>query len=703
MKKLVFLLFSLISYVVLADDAYRWRDQSLTPRSTDNGATVTGGPQELQVTRNIPLDRSGLYPVNAYGVPNPTFEIDFSQSPPGAGNTFTANTGQTLTQRGTITMQTDGTWPSGTSGSQGYEWTFDGASSYINSTIGPPAGDFSALCIVMPTGTPTATIIGNYDGASNKRGWQIYQITNTVAFVLSDDGTAAGGHFSSVSVASSIYPGRVSIVAGTYDYIADGSSVMKLYVDNLTAASTTSANGPVYSGADYLSIGANGGSLIYFAGTISHCAYWDGVILTPGQVANIRNVWMGMLSTSGVPVTTTSAAPPALMVAGATSGTEPFLRSYGANLNTVSHNGTCSGLYGPSTVTNLFRRALFRTWTTDAGCGRKPTNVPVYCIAGDGSSAVSEDNTTKAVDVYSARFTLTGTTSAAYGYSTCRTTEIGQNIKFSIWYKCSSGTCDSKLWLREFTSAADCSGAYVDNSVVCTPSGTNWVKCQLTLASGAWNGSTQSYRVMFSEFGNGGVTSNWSAPMMRASATSMPLDIDQFCGADTDADAYCSAIINSTPSFYSANGPMSTTLTGCTPYDGVDTSTSGYMVSDGTYGGANSILYYVSATYREPVLNCFDNTGTTKHIFSNILDWSRLTPYALKYTADGSGNMREWWNNTWQTTVGGAGTGIKTAGQPTTYIGSSSTAGSDTYVKNLVIQPAIPADPDPKWGNSIPK
>lgn len=633
------------------------------------------------VVRSYKLSYSGA-PAPAYPVA-PTFEFDFSSAPPGNGNTFTVNTGQTLTQRGTITRQTDGTWPAGTSGSQGYEWTFD-SSSYINSTISPPAGDFSALCVVMPTAsTATATIIGNYDGATNKRGWQLYQSTNTTTFLVSDDGTTGAGHYTSIQVASSIYPGRVSVVAGTYDYVADGSSVMKLYTDNMTAASSTSADGPVYSGAEYLSIGANAGGGAHYAGTISLCAYWDGTVLTQTQYATIRNVLLGVVSTTGVPITTTSATPPALMVAPANSGTEPFLRAYGANLNTISNNGTCSGLYGAGAITNLIRRSLLRTWNGadgGTGCGDYPTGWSAYCAAGDGSVSVSKDATTKAVDVYSARMSLTGTTSAAYIYSNCRTAEIGQNLKTTAWYKCASGSCTSNIILRQFTAAANCTGAYTDVTQSCT--GSSWTKCTMSHLAASWAGGTQSYLVLLTETGDGGVTSNWSAPMLRADATAMPLNVDHFCGSDTDADAACNATINSTPSPYSANGPMTTVFTGCTPWDATDLSAVQYVLTE-SYATAAYFCIIHSLT-DEPAWYV-KRDSVDKYIAPSVLNWSALTAYTIKYGVDGRGNLRLWWNGSWQTTAGGAGTGIRDAAATTTYVCNSSSAGSNIYVRDLTV------------------
>jgi len=79
-----------------------------------------------------------------------TFWVDFSQT---VAATITANTGQTLTRHGAPVRVSDGTWPAGLSGAQGFAEKFDGAADYWTSTIAPPAGDFSAVCAFTPANT----------------------------------------------------------------------------------------------------------------------------------------------------------------------------------------------------------------------------------------------------------------------------------------------------------------------------------------------------------------------------------------------------------------------------------------------------------------------------------------------------------------------------------------------------------------------
>ncbi len=710
MKKLVVALaISIIvpSFWSMAQES-RWRDQHMSPHATENGAITTGGEQELNVTRKYTFGRSGLYPINAgMGIPNPTLEVDFSQSPPGAGNTFTANTGQTLTQHGNVARVTDGTYPNGFSATQGNEWTFNGVNQYITSTIGPPAGDFSVMCVATPSAlTGNAIIIGNYRSSTNQRGWSLYQSLAATSFNISDDGTRSEGHSSSITIANSLSIGRTSVIVASYDYVADGSSIMRLYVDNMTPATKTDADGPVYSNAESISIANDGsGTGAWFAGTISHCSYWDGTVLTPGQVTAIINTWLGIISTAGIPVNATSATPPSIMVAPPTSGTEPFLRNFGANLNTLSNNGTCKGLYGPSAVTNLIRRSLFRTWNGadgGTGCGDFPTGWTAYCYAGDGSVGITKDNTTKAVDLYSARMVLRGTTSLAYLYSNCRTDNIGNNLKATVFYKCIDGTCESKIWLRQFTTAANCTGAYTDVSQSC--SGSSWTKCTLSHLASSWTGGTQSYRIMLSETGNGGSTiSLWSAPMMRADASSMPLDIDHFCGTDSDSDAACSTMLQTTPSPYSANGPMTTTFTGCSPFAGTDLAADVFFLRD-FIGTTSNFYLYLAYSTDEPVYVIIDSSGNLKYINPNVFNWSAMTEYDVKFGHDGLGNMRMWWNGAWQTTMIGPGTGIRSSANLSTYLCGTQDAGYNTYIRNLTVHAAEPTDatPEETWNKSIP-
>lgn len=628
------------------------------------------------IVRRIPLNASGIYPSNVAAAP--TLEVDFSQAPPGVGNTFTANTGQTLTQKGSgITRTTDGTYPAGVSGSQGHEWNFNGSTDYITSTIGPPAGDFSVMCVVTPSAlTSNAIIIGNYRSPTSQRGWSLGQGAASTSFVLSDDGTSSGGHLSSLYLPNSLSIGRTSVIVSTYDYVADGSSIMSLYVDKMTPATKTDADGPVYSNAENISIAADGsGGGALFAGTISHCAYWDGIVLTPGQAAAILNTWLGVLSTSGVPVSTTAATPPALQVAAGDSGTEPFLRSFGANLNTISNNGSCSGLYGATATTNKVWRGSLETWAAGVPTGWTET------ITSTGDCA--QTTASKAHLYSSARCVLVDADDAVSLTSGCATVSGNTGYQISAWAKSVSGTPLLTVTVIEDDSA-DCGSPTTTTDVIsgATPT-TSWGIQRGTITTQA---ATIRAQVRVTLPAAAAQVMDIDAVMMRGPPGNGYIT-DAYCATDADSDAACSTTVNSTPSPYSANGPTTTTLTACTPYAGTALiAESSVAFADGNSSAANSLaIAVINATTDEPMYWIWDNSPNYKYVSPDISNWSALTSYALKYGHDGSGNLRLWWNSAWQTTMGGAGTGKRSAAQTTTYLGGTNSLGHDVYVRDIVV------------------
>lgn len=628
------------------------------------------------IVRRIPLNASGIYPSNVAAAP--TLEVDFSQAPPGAGNTFTANTGQTLTQQGSgITRTTDGTYPAGVSGSQGHEWNFNGSTDYITSTIGPPAGDFSVVCIVTPSAaTVTEQIIGGYNPSGNKRGWRLVQATTSAQFMVSKDGTSGGGSMSNVTAgAGSLAIGRTSVVIGTYDYVADGTSIMRIYADAISN-NVTNAVGPVYPAAGDITIGADGtGAGALYAGSISHCTYWDGIVLTPGQAAAILNTWLGVLSTSGVPVSTTAATPPALQVAAGDSGTEPFLRSFGANLNTISNNGSCSGLYGATATTNKVWRGSLETWAAGVPTGWTET------ITSTGDCA--RTTASKAHLYSSARCVLVDADDAVSLTSGCATVSGNTGYQISAWAKSVSGTPLLTVTVIEDDSA-DCGSPTTTTDVIsgATPT-TSWGIQRGTITTQA---ATIRAQVRVTLPAAAAQVMDIDAVMMRGPPGNGYI-ADAYCATDADSDAACSTTVNSTPSPYSANGPTTTTLTACTPYAGTALiAESSVAFADGNSSAANSLaIAVINATTDEPMYWIWDNSPNYKYVSPDISNWSALTSYALKYGHDGSGNLRLWWNSAWQTTMGGAGTGKRSAAQTTTYLGGTNSLGHDVYVRDIVV------------------
>lgn len=364
-----------------------------------------------------------------------------------------------------------------------------------------------------------------------------------------------------------------------------------------------------------------------------------------------------------------------------------------ANTVQVGNTGTCYGAYVAYSISNLIRRSYLRTWNGGdggTGCGDYPTGWAAYCSAGDGTVSVSKDTTTMAADTQSAKITLTGTTSLANLFSTCRSDGVGNNLRASVWYKCTSGTCNSSLFFRQYTTASDCSGAYVDNSVACT--GSSWNKCIYTIASGAWNASTKSYRIILVETGNSGVTSNWSAPQMVSNASYALLNTDAFCGNDADADPSCSAVNMMSVNPLSPNGNFAFSIKSCSSWDAIDATGDSRVVGDGS--GANTTYINVIPSSDEPLYAMVDSSSNSRYNNPNVLNWSAYTPYQIIARHYNYGYISLWWNSSWVAAMAGAGTGIRTASQNNIGYGCLVTGqGSNLYTSEFSAQAARPTTP----------
>lgn len=471
-----------------------------------------------------------------------TFWVDFSQDPSGA--TITSNTGQVLTKHGSPTRISDGTWPNGLGAAQGFAEVFNSSTpDFWTSTIGPPEGSFSAICVVTPSSVAAADhyLIGNFNPTGDKRGWRLYLNAATANFDISDDGTAAGGHLTTVTKAASVAVGRRSFVSVTVDTTGgDGSVSVSLAVDALAAATSTTADGPVFATAANLSIGAAADASGPYAGTAHDCRTFTGV-LSATTLAQLRAQWLGITSSGGNALSLTSASPPAVMVAAPGSGTEPFLVSMPANTTTIGSPAAGSGgIPESAAVDNIAQRPVYESWAGAAGgCSASVSGWGAVCTAGDGTADLTSA-TSRAEGQTAGKIVLTGTTSTVMLYAqNCNTGGIGADLPGSIWAKKDgTSTTDFSFYLLEY-DAADCSGAALASKAL-GPSNANltttWTRYSGKVLAAAWNAATSSYNLRIYEAGDG-VTSYFDAAYVGATDPG-----DSYCGCDTDATCSCTAV-----------------------------------------------------------------------------------------------------------------------------------------------------------------
>jgi len=578
-----------------------------------------------------------------------TFWVDFSQT---VAATITANTGQTLTRHGAPVRVNDGTWwRAGLSGSQGYAETFDGAADYWTSTIAPPAESFSVVAIVTPTTVDASDdIVASQWKAGGGFGWYIERNGTGANFYVSDDGTWAGGHASSVTKAGCFAMGRRTVIAATYQYVADGTSVGYLYCDGLAAATNATMDGPVYSGADTTVIGASAGGLYLWTGAENDVRIWTGSVLTAAQVAQLRAQWLGLVSSGGNAATVTSATPPAVEVAPPASGTEPFLVDMPANTTTVGSPATgAGGVYAAGAVTNLAQRASFETWAAGSPTGWTEANT-----AGDGTADWTQ-GTGKAHGASSALLTLTGTTSASTLTGACLTSGQGADLWVSVFGKKTSGTAHCWLRLKQF-SAADClSGALADIDVYASADvATSWTRYGAKVAAATWAGTTAGYQIQI-DCTAGAVVVAFDG----LSAVASAYDSDSRCFTDADASAVCTAVVVTAPNPISPGGNFTLRETVRTSWAGSSVVNAGIIGWLGTSAAHNRLDVYKEGDANW-YFDCYDSAGAMTEI-GHTSTWTANADHVLDefYTQDLFGFRID--GGAWTT-----GTGCHRAGTPTT-------------------------------------
>ena len=158
----------------------------------------------------------------------------------------------------------------------GYE--FDGSSDYLSRADDDtfdPAGDFSVQCVVENDDlSSNAAIISRMASVTSEFSWRVQYInTNELYLSISKNGTA----WSQFSLGNA-FDTKLIAFTMTYNYVADGSSVGKIYVGSRTAAESTTLAGPVYNSTAALMLAARGGPGGYFDGSIYYCAYFNEVL-----------------------------------------------------------------------------------------------------------------------------------------------------------------------------------------------------------------------------------------------------------------------------------------------------------------------------------------------------------------------------------------------------------------------------------------
>lgn len=612
----------------------------------------------------IPFDTSGAVDTSAAA-----FEIDFDTAV--AGTYVSDIGGYTLTVNGSPTIVTDGTWPAGLTGSQGHAWTFDGSTDYLSLADASggddfdPAGDFSVMVVTTPRVLSGVQQLVAKLGAAGDYGWCLGFDDDDVVFGVSDDGT-------NVDVATGTNAATIHTQHCIVAMFDTSASTGYLVVDE-QALVVDAVVGPAFNGIGAFQLGAQNGAGDLFTGEIHEVMYFDS-LLSEERARRLCRQWRGVYATNGKPVNTSSASPPYLILSPPDGGTQPFFARMPANAVQVRKRSSAATIGGTSTsdIDNLCQRAGLETWAVGSPTGWTETS------AGGTSDAI-QDTTNRAQGNSSASLDCDGTNAISLT-SACKTISASTAYYGSAWLKTTAGTATAYVNMIEYTSA-DCTTGDTSTTLWTGDPGSYWVRHSGTRTTG---GSVQSGQIQIM-LDSTAATVSADAVHLRAGAFA----VSQFCGCDTDATCVCSAVAPSFDSQINGNEPVTIQGTWSSPWAATSLSTDPRLITDGT-GGANTMALWISPGNDEPYGQVVDSAGSSKYVSCNVANWVADTEYTVTFYHNSIGGLFMYWNSAWQSTMSGAGTGMRSASQTTTYIGSNGTIGYDLDWGNISITRGLP-------------
>ena len=601
----------------------------------------------------------------------PTMAITFDRAVAG---TYAAETGgQVFTVNGAPVKKADGTWPAGLSGSQGNSWSFDGAADYLSLAAASagafnPSDDLTVFAVVTPSTVAAGEdcIAGKYETTGNEKGWKLCRSADGVVFTTSVDGAAD----TAATKATALAANRTACIVAVYDKSATTGTV---YVDELAAATNASMSAGINaSGADF-EIGASDTGATLWAGKMhTGPVVWQDAA-TAAEARHLCRQWRGLVAETGQEIAVSSAAPPAILIAPPDSGTQPFLVDMPVNVMQVGKASSTATVGGtsPSAISNLAHRRSFETWAAGSPTGWTETS-------GGGTSDATQNTANMAHGGSSAQLLCDGVNAIQLD-SACKALSGSTAYWADAYGETLAGTATAYVQLTECTDGA-CSVECVTTTLWTGDPGADWQVRGNTRTTGAGVNSG----LVTIKMDTTSATAVFDAVSLYTGNTGKR----SFCPGDTDATASCTAIVPSAFTNIPANGEVTIGLTASSPWAGTALAVAASVLRDGPIGN-NTIYWVVDAGTDEALLATIDNSGNFKYINPNIADWAANTEYAVRVRTDGTGNLGLYWNSAWQTTMAGAGTGMRSAAQSITYFGSTGTVGHDIDWGKILIQRGV--------------
>jgi hypothetical protein len=599
---------------------------------------------------------------------------------------------------GTPVKKTDGTWPSGLAAAQGSSWRFADNEAYLEVADGSggedfEAQDFSIQCVIIP-GPAVANadaLIGKRNTAGGQHSWYVYfsgTPVTAIALAVSDDGSSGAGHQTTLSKTTSLATGRVSVVTVTYNYVADGSSEARIYVDGLSTASSNVFDGPPFNSTSAFRIASWGGvgAASDYSGDLLRCAYWPAV-LTEADHDLSYYWWHGLMSGAMSTVTVTAAAPSSIQVAADDSGTEPYLVDNPINMTTIgSTQAGHGGVVSLDERTNLCQRSSFVTgltgWTEDN-------------TVGDGTADWIANATTFAHGYGSAQCDLAGTTSTSTITGACLTVAAGTEYWLEDRMRRLSGGGVVKLKLIEYSDA--CTTVVATTEIYSGVLAASWARYP---ALGSRDGlvttdaTTTNAQIQIEAVGGEAISFVADAVQLVTSNSGAVPPLG-FCGCNTDAPCVCDDVLPviGNPGLVSTVEIDATIETLYDVTDLGDASVNWYLLNLYGVAVANAWNVQLDPSVAFDSARCTFHKDGANYIYNSGGTWADNSPHEIScgYSSTGANGTAYFWKNG-VTYYNQAGTGPvirDTDGATGIAIGSQSTNGVDAMTRQLKIRRSV--------------
>lgn len=609
-----------------------------------------------------------------FDVSNADMWIDFSQDPTSSPIT-SSDGGYSFTVTGGVDRFTDGTWPTGSDGAEGYLFDFDGGHLSITDAGGgsdfDPAGDFTVIAVVIldEIDANTRGIVGKGVSGSSTLGWGIYATDDDLFFTITKDGST----LNTIQQTAIVKVGVPLFVMATYNFVADGTSEMSLYANEATVATDLTSPGPVHNSTADFEIGRYNGANTH-SGRIQHLAYYDGVVFDSDRYDRLKSQWVGNTSDVDNRITTTNAnMATTQLVDDDTTSTNPFIVEFGED--TVPAGAY--GIFVNPAITNYVRQSSLEAYTSGGSCTDYPTGWTCLCTAGDGTTTLSENNDDMVNGEGSLQVDMANTTGNFYCYSDCYTTGINTTIDMCAYVKKLAGTnAQPKIGIWQFNNAT-CTLPH-NIEWVATPTITNgdWNQVCKRIAAGDWDGTTQSYAFVIREYGDNNTVVFDHTSMFRASSTTNPA-LGCVCGDAASCTCDFSKVQISNHGIDVGSWTIEMDVRTVVNWNGFGKY---FAYLQGTAGNNNRIDLY--NWYGEMRFVVYTKTGAAKTSTVSVGAAVAGTTYKIKAVHTAEGDIWVCLDDTCGTRVTGA---ERDGSFATLVIGSNGLTGSMNWYKNIRI------------------